>query len=268
MQSWNVAAAVFAYGFGTLAELGYAYVGADQLIGGPWPDNNPEVSCLDWTTGEPNAKYWAIHLLASTLGGKDEKTIHAYNETANGTLTSKAWNSSLPKQPVYALPYTRNGGEKGVLLINKKQTPQSVTIAGIEGGNALVVEVALEGPDAAEPGFASPLAKEISEDGVLVLGPFAVAVVTELREGKGGVRIKTDDGAAPKPHVVIAIGGKLPLLSLELIQLLGAFEYNRSSADDYGWNNIGYHGNKEVHTPTLDRLARGGLILDRHYVFK
>ena len=27
-------------------------------------------------------------------------------------------------------------------------------------------------------------------------------------------------------------------------------------------------GNKEVHTPTLDRLARGGLILDRHYVFK
>ena len=57
-------------------------------------------------------------------------------------------------------------------------------------------------------------------------------------------------------------------MSLEFIQLLGAFEYNRSSADDYGWNNIGYHGNKEVHTPTLDRLARGGLILDRHYVFK
>ena len=50
--------------------------------------------------------------------------------------------------------------------------------------------------------------------------------------------------------------------------LSNVFEYNRSSADDYGWNNIGYHGNKEVHTPTLDRLARGGLILDRHYVFK
>ena len=106
-------------------------------------------------------------------------------------------------------------------------------------------------------------------DELVTLGAVsATGVTAEVMYSKGDVRIKTDDGAAPKPHVVIAIGGKLPLLSLELTHLLGAFEYNRSSADDYGWNNIGYHGNKEVHTPTLDRLARGGLILDRHYVFK
>ena len=36
--SWNAAAAVFAYGYGTLAELQYKYVGQDQLIGGTWPD--------------------------------------------------------------------------------------------------------------------------------------------------------------------------------------------------------------------------------------
>ena len=34
--SWNAAAAVFAYGYGTLAELQYKYVGQDQLIGGTW----------------------------------------------------------------------------------------------------------------------------------------------------------------------------------------------------------------------------------------
>ena len=34
--SWNAAAACFAYGYGTLAELQYKYVGQDQLIGGVW----------------------------------------------------------------------------------------------------------------------------------------------------------------------------------------------------------------------------------------
>ena len=40
----------------------------DQLIGGPWPDNEASVSCLDWKTGQPNAKYYAIQMLANTLG--------------------------------------------------------------------------------------------------------------------------------------------------------------------------------------------------------
>eukprot|EP00928_Gymnodinium_smaydae_P025487 TRINITY_DN20273_c0_g1_i7.p1 TRINITY_DN20273_c0_g1~~TRINITY_DN20273_c0_g1_i7.p1 ORF type:complete len:478 (+),score=63.56 TRINITY_DN20273_c0_g1_i7:55-1434(+) len=52
-------------------------------------------------------------------------------------------------------------------------------------------------------------------------------------------------------------------------------------ADDYGWSNIGFHrkehcrgdknceqAKKEVHTPTLDRLAAEGVILDRHYAFR
>jgi hypothetical protein len=32
------------------------------------PDNEPAVSCLDWKTGQPNAKYWAIHMLAKEMG--------------------------------------------------------------------------------------------------------------------------------------------------------------------------------------------------------
>ena len=49
--SWNHDATVFAYNFARLSDLGYLYVTADQLVGGPWPDNCPEVSSLDWTTG-------------------------------------------------------------------------------------------------------------------------------------------------------------------------------------------------------------------------
>jgi arylsulfatase A-like enzyme len=35
--------------------------------------------------------------------------------------------------------------------------------------------------------------------------------------------------------------------------------------DDFGYHNVGYHGNKEIRTPTLDRLALGGVRLERHY---
>jgi arylsulfatase A-like enzyme len=36
-------------------------------------------------------------------------------------------------------------------------------------------------------------------------------------------------------------------------------------ADDLGWRDVGYH-DSEIRTPNLDRLARGGVRLERHYV--
>ena len=43
--------------------------------------------------------------------------------------------------------------------------------------------------------------------------------------------------------------------------------------DDYGFGNVGFAhgpslGNPESRTPHMDALAKGGIILDRHYVFK
>lgn len=38
---------------------------------------------------------------------------------------------------------------------------------------------------------------------------------------------------------------------------------------DLGWNGLGFNGhNQEVKTPTIDALARGGVILDNHYAYK
>jgi arylsulfatase A-like enzyme len=37
-------------------------------------------------------------------------------------------------------------------------------------------------------------------------------------------------------------------------------------ADDLGWHDIGYHGS-EIRTPHLDRLAKAGVRLERHYVY-
>lgn len=36
-------------------------------------------------------------------------------------------------------------------------------------------------------------------------------------------------------------------------------------ADDLGWADVGFHGNTEIETPSLDRLAREGIQLDRFY---
>ena len=36
-------------------------------------------------------------------------------------------------------------------------------------------------------------------------------------------------------------------------------------ADDYGWNDIGYHGS-EIKTPNLDKLAGNGVKLENYYV--
>lgn len=36
-------------------------------------------------------------------------------------------------------------------------------------------------------------------------------------------------------------------------------------ADDLGWHDVGYHGS-EIRTPHLDKLARAGVRLERHYV--
>ena len=37
-------------------------------------------------------------------------------------------------------------------------------------------------------------------------------------------------------------------------------------ADDQGWGDLGFTGNKTAHTPNLDKLAKSGTILDRFYV--
>lgn len=37
-------------------------------------------------------------------------------------------------------------------------------------------------------------------------------------------------------------------------------------ADDQGWGDLGFNGNKTVNTPNLDQLAKEGIVLDRFYV--
>ena len=84
---WNAAAASFAYGYARLAMMGFKYVGNDQLVGGVWPDNEPAVASLDWRTGEPNAKYYVVQLLAATFGSGPKRLLNTTVSTVRSHAT-------------------------------------------------------------------------------------------------------------------------------------------------------------------------------------
>jgi arylsulfatase B/arylsulfatase I/J len=50
--------------------------------------------------------------------------------------------------------------------------------------------------------------------------------------------------------------------------LLLAALTGRCRSADFGWHDIGFHNNTEVKSPTIDALARDGLLLGRHYAYK
>ena len=157
---WQAAAASFAHAFGRFSELGLFVAGADQLIGGPFPNNEPAVASLDWDTGAPNAKFWAVQLLAEGVGTAP-RDVYATSTSAPGD--------------VYALGMQFAGGRRVVLVVSKSMGPRDVTVTGA-GANATAVVLGAAGDDA--PGFTPPSTRALGAGGTLSLGPFGIALVT------------------------------------------------------------------------------------------
>ena len=137
---WNAAAACFAYAFGKLAERGWLYVGADQLIGGPYPNNEAGVASLDWTNGAANAKYYVVQMLAQRLGAGPKQVIE-----------SGSSNSSL----LYSLALELEGGVRMILLVSKAASTITVDLADALGG-ARTASFAVVDARGTQPGWASP----------------------------------------------------------------------------------------------------------------
>lgn len=158
---WNAAAASFAYGFGLFAALGYKFIGADQLVGGPYPDNEPCVTMLDWTTGEPNAKYWVLQMLAGL-----------------GIGPKQLFTSASSSNQLYALGLKVEGQRK-ILLVSKSGTPQMVHLEGYSmNTTAMVLDGSPDGVTVGlEPGFQPPVPR-VLRGGSLALGPYGVALAS------------------------------------------------------------------------------------------
>ena len=163
----NLAASWFGYAVGNMAELGFMDVGQDQLVGGPSPDNESPVSMLDWHTGQPNAKYFSVQMLAAAFGTGTKGVVGV----------EKALYPSTNTSAIYVLPYTRvdDGGSRRLIICSKLNHDMQLTIVGgwCERGTALVLEAKDGAPS---PGFDPPVDRQVV-GGKIALGAWALATI-------------------------------------------------------------------------------------------
>jgi hypothetical protein len=153
----------YAYLYLRLSALGIDVLGESQLVG--YPTQFPDVSMMDWTNGKPNARYWVLKLLKSTLGPGDTLMRTVFTDSAAHV---ESMESMLPAMAAQA--YRSPGGQRKLLLVNKRdRTVQIALPADTAGGRLETVDtVTAEGPARAAV-LAGP---------ILELAPFAVAVVS------------------------------------------------------------------------------------------
>lgn len=151
---WNLSGAVYAYLFGEFTRMGIDVAGESQLVG--YPTQFPSVSMLDWENGKPNPRYWVLKLLRDHFGPGDKvvdidpSIVHV--------------NSYI-----YALGVLSKDGKKRVLLVNKRNRPLTVNLAGASGGSMTYVDQIT--------GFQPPATVKVVGDAISLTG-FSVAAVT------------------------------------------------------------------------------------------
>jgi hypothetical protein len=147
---WNLCAAQFAFLYGELANLGIEMVGESALM--QIPEFFPSVTMMDWETGRPNARYWALKLLRENFGPGDKLV-----------LTS----SGLPG--VYAQAFLARNGKRKLLLVNTRNKPIELSIPGAAGGKKDTVDQTT--------GFNPPASLQLDSDKVELRG-LAVQVIS------------------------------------------------------------------------------------------
>ena len=148
---WNLSAAVYAYLYAQLAELGIDVVGESQLVG--YPTQFPSVSMVDWNTGQPNSRYWVLKLLRENFGAGDKLT-----ETKVAT-----WSS------VYAQGFVTQHGKKKLLIVNQRNRDAQLLLPGAMRAH---MEVVFQGT-----GLNPPVSSDLTSEHLTLPG-LAVAVVT------------------------------------------------------------------------------------------
>lgn len=148
---WNLSAAMYAYVYTEVSHMGIEGVGMSSGLGYP-NTYYPSVTMMDWRTGRPNARYWALKLLIDNCQPGDKQVETASNSSFVGTQA-----------------YVDAEGKRKVLLFNKRARPSEVTIAGIKGASEQVVDE--------KTNFNPAVSQTLGSDS-LVLQAFAVSIVT------------------------------------------------------------------------------------------
>jgi len=152
---WNLAGAMYAYIFGELSRIGIDVAGESQLVG--YPTQFPSVSMVDWTTGQPNARFRILSMLKDSFGPGDEQ-VEAQLSSGGGS-----------RGYLYAYAARGRDGKRRVLLVNKRDRPFEVSVPGASGGTLTRVDQTTK--------FQPPASGKMTGER-LTLGGYAVAVVT------------------------------------------------------------------------------------------
>jgi hypothetical protein len=148
---WNLSAALYGYIFNEVSHLGIDAVGMSTGLGYP-NTYYPSVTMMDWKTGQPNARYWMLKLLIENTEPGDKQV-----ET----------ECDIPF--VEAQAYVTPQGKRRILLVNKRDRPFAVEIAGTKNGEEHFVDQ--------KTGF-QPAATRILDDDELILQGLEVSVTT------------------------------------------------------------------------------------------
>ena len=146
---WNLAGALYADLFINLSRLQIDVAGESQLVG--YPTQFPSVSMMDWTTNQPNARFWVLKLIKDSFNPGDKLV-----ETVSGS------------ENLSAQAFVTPAGRK-LLLVNKRNREIAVSLPDADGATVLAVDAeTADGP-----------ARKVSlTGGAIRLEPFAVAVVS------------------------------------------------------------------------------------------
>jgi hypothetical protein len=148
---WNLMAAMSAYHFALMVDMGIDVVNQAELI--DYPGQSASTTLVDWETGEPNARYWAMKLLRDSFGPGDKVVASAFNDGASAVAHKG---------------FIGRDGKRRVLLVNKRDQPVTVEVEGAAQGSIQVV-------DRTTRGKPQPVTLK---SGTLKLEGFAVAVLT------------------------------------------------------------------------------------------
>jgi hypothetical protein len=147
---WNLSGAVYAYLYGRLSEMGIDAVGESQMVG--YPTQFPSVSMVNWSTGQPNARFWVLKLIHDHFGAGD-----------------KLVETSSSNPYVFAQGFISPNGKRQILLVNKRDRPATLFTGSGAGSKVEYVDQST--------GFQPP-AVSMVDNGELVLRGFSVAVLT------------------------------------------------------------------------------------------
>ena len=183
----NPRAAYFAVGYAQLASIGVdsiassQFFGFDQVAGksNDWPAVGvdgaslhgtwyyPCLSSLDWDSGLPNARFFALKVLASELGS-DMKSVSPATMTPTPPPLA-------PHGQILGFGFTKVSTKQRVLLlVNSGDQDRSVSVAG--GGAAGATHVFID--ESHGHGIVQPGREKLNATSVLTVGPFGISLVS------------------------------------------------------------------------------------------